>query len=337
MNILITSAGRRAYIIDYFKKVNGIDKVYASNSTYSIALQHADDYLISPLIYSDSYIPAILDFCLNNNINALLSLFDADLLVLAQHKSEFEAHNIRVIISDEKFVRICNDKWLTYKFFIDAGVNTPATYLNRAQLEQGLSHGECSFPIIIKPRWGTGTIGVYVANDINETDVLEKLSYRDIFSSSLKYESNLTPESPIIYQQYISGIEYPLNIINDLKGNYIDTFAIRKIAMRSGETDIGITVSPLPFTDIAESISAQGRHIGILSVDCIKSEEDIYVIELNCRISGTYPILHLSGLRFLQQLADWLNGKSTDMTLLSLNEGITVTKNLDPVILHQQR
>ena len=42
MNVLLTSAGRRSYIVDYFKKVNGIGKVYASNSAYNIALKRAD-------------------------------------------------------------------------------------------------------------------------------------------------------------------------------------------------------------------------------------------------------------------------------------------------------
>lgn len=50
MNVLLTSAGRRSYIVDYFKKVNGIGKVYASNSAYTIALKRADGYFISPLI-----------------------------------------------------------------------------------------------------------------------------------------------------------------------------------------------------------------------------------------------------------------------------------------------
>lgn len=47
MNILLTSAGRRSYIVDYFKEAEGIGKVFASNSTYTIALKRADGYFIS--------------------------------------------------------------------------------------------------------------------------------------------------------------------------------------------------------------------------------------------------------------------------------------------------
>ena len=95
MNILLTSAGRRAYIVDYFRKCNGIGKVYASNSNYTIALQRADGYFITPLIYDNDYIPSIISYCKRNNITAVLSLFDIDLLVLARHESDFLKNGIK--------------------------------------------------------------------------------------------------------------------------------------------------------------------------------------------------------------------------------------------------
>ena len=54
MNILITSAGRRGYIIKYFKDaLKGYGgKVYAGNSSHlSTAFEYADGSVITPLIY----------------------------------------------------------------------------------------------------------------------------------------------------------------------------------------------------------------------------------------------------------------------------------------------
>lgn len=333
MNILITSAGRRAYLIDYFKNVDGIDKVYASNSVYTIALQRADDYFISPLIYSDTYIASILQFCKDYNIGAVLSLFDADLLVLSKHKSEFEANGITLLVSDNNFVTTCNDKWETFNFLSAIEVNTPKTYLQKEQLAHELLHRDLLYPVIIKPRWGTGSIGVHVAYSENELNVLSNICEREINNSYLKYESNITPESSIIYQQFIPGTEYKLNIINDLNGNYVETFAIKKIAIRSGETDIGETVSNSLFVDIARKISQNSRHIGILSVDCIIMDDEIFVIEFNCRICGIYPILHLAGLNYPQILSDWLHNRITDKSLLKITHGIKVIKDITPTLL----
>lgn len=89
MNVLLTSAGRRSYIVDYLKgKWNR--KVYASNSAYTIALKRADGYFISPLIYNPEYIPSIIKFCKEHEIKVVLSLFDIDLLVLAQNADAFK-------------------------------------------------------------------------------------------------------------------------------------------------------------------------------------------------------------------------------------------------------
>ena len=59
MNILITSAGRRGYIIKYFKDaLKGYGgKVYAGNSSHlSTAFEYADGSVITPLIYDKEYI-----------------------------------------------------------------------------------------------------------------------------------------------------------------------------------------------------------------------------------------------------------------------------------------
>ena len=49
MNILLTSVGRRTYLIEYFKEaMKCVGKVFASNSEYTYTLSHADEYVITP-------------------------------------------------------------------------------------------------------------------------------------------------------------------------------------------------------------------------------------------------------------------------------------------------
>ena len=333
MNILLTSAGRRSYIVDYFKSCSGIDKVYASNSDYTIALKHADGYFISPLIYSKEYIPSIIAYCKENRIVAVLSLFDIDLLVLAKNKDKFEVAGIQLILAPASFVEICNDKWSTYKFIKSLGLKTPKTYLNLKDVISALKENELSYPIIMKPRWGMASMGIYRVINDEELKVFTEKCKRDIFSSYLKYESNMTYNEAIIYQEIINGEEYGLDVLNDLNGNYIATFAKQKITMRSGETDLGRTASSVPFIDVAKKISTQSRHEGILSVDCFKNDEGIYIIEMNCRISGHYPLAYLAGFNYPQLLVDWLNGKNTDPSLLSFREDLYILKDLLPTIL----
>ena len=73
MNILLTSVGRRTYLVEYFKEaLKDRGEIHVSNSTsLSPAFLKADHYVITPLIYSKEYIPFLLDYCKNNKISAL--------------------------------------------------------------------------------------------------------------------------------------------------------------------------------------------------------------------------------------------------------------------------
>lgn len=120
MNILLTSVGRRAYMVKYFKEVLGLDGlVHVCNSdNKSIAFKYADKKVISPLIYDDNYIPFLVEYCKENAIDIIISLFDIDLLMLAKYKKEFNKVGTRVIVSDPEIIEICNDKWMTYEFLV---------------------------------------------------------------------------------------------------------------------------------------------------------------------------------------------------------------------------
>lgn len=65
MNILLTSAGRRGYLVEYFKKaLEGIGEVHVGNSTpVSPSFYYADHAVVTPLIYDEAYIPFLLDYC----------------------------------------------------------------------------------------------------------------------------------------------------------------------------------------------------------------------------------------------------------------------------------
>lgn len=333
MNILLTSAGRRSYIVDYFKKANGVGKVYASNSVFSIALKKADGYFISPLIYDDSYIPSIISFCKEKDINAVLSLFDIDLLILAQNASKFKENGIELVLAPADFVKVCNDKYATYKYVTALGIKSPKTFISTKDVKDSIAVGDISYPIMIKPRWGMASMGIYKVDNDQELDFFSQKCKKDIFSSYLKYESSMTKDEAVIYQEVMTGEEYGLDVLNDLNGKYVGTFAKQKVTMRSGETDLGRTVDPAPFIKTASLIASNSGHHGICSVDCFKKDGEIYVIEMNCRISGHYPLAYLAGFNYPQLVVDWLNGKGTNANLLKFNTELFIIKDLCPTIL----
>ena len=339
MNILLTSAGRRTYMVYYFRDaLQGIGKIYASNSVLTYTLTQADGYVITPSIYNKDYVPFLLKYCEQENISVIIPLFDIDLPILSKNKCLFQEKGIKVIVSDIEVVEICNDKWATYRFLSHIGLPQARSFIDLDLAKSSIRKNEIGYPLIIKPRWGMGSIGIYKVFNESELDILYKKLRREIFNTYLKYESNADPLSCVIIQEMLKGEEYGLEILNDLTGSYVTTFAKRKIAMRSGETDMAEIVDAIDFESVSAIVAKNLKHIGMLDIDCIKVDNQKYVIlEMNCRFGGQYPFSHNAGVNVPQQIVEWLYGEKTNFKWLSPKMHVISCKDLHPVIMPLQK
>ena len=310
MNILLTSAGRRSYIVKYFKEaLNDDGLVHASNSAWSPALQVADKTTITPIIYDSSYINFLLAYSKKNNITTIISLFDIDLPILSKNKKLFTKNGIKVIVADYKTTQICNDKWKTFEFLKSTGIRTPDSCLSINEAHQKLINGNWIFPLIIKPRWGMGSIGIYQTDNDFELKVLYKKTRDQIFNSYLKYESSFDANKSVIIQQKLEGSEYGLDVFNDLKGKFLTCIPKRKIAMRAGETESAEVINNSELFKIGKKLSQSLSFVANLDVDCIKTRKGYYVLDLNCRFGGLYPFSHLAGANFPKAIISMLKNE----------------------------
>jgi carbamoyl-phosphate synthase large subunit len=74
--------------------------------------------------------------------------------------------------------------------------------------------------------------------------------------------------------------------------------------MRSGETDQGYAIKSEQFRDWALKLGNSLGHIGPLDVDFFIKDDKPYILELNPKFGGAYPIAHLSGINFPKLLID---------------------------------
>jgi carbamoyl-phosphate synthase large subunit len=321
-------------MVNYFKDaLAGIGKVHAANSTETYAMKKADKSVISPLIYDDNYIDFILEYCHKYNIKAVISLFDIDLPILAKNKEKFAEQGIKIVVSNLKFIEICNDKWLTYNFLRENGFNTPRTFLEIDEVFDLINRNSIVFPLIIKPRWGMGSIGIFQADNIEELKVLYKKTSNSINESYLKFESQKAPAHSVIIQEKLLGDEYGMDIFNDLKGNFLSIVSKKKLAMRAGETDSAIIIENENLNCIGEKISTLSKHIGNLDVDVFSYNNNFYILEMNCRFGGQYPFSHLAGVNFPKALIKMLLNEKLDKTILNAKIGTVSIKDIVPVKL----
>lgn len=329
MDILITSAGRRGYLIRYFKEaLEGNGTVIAGNCIDGVpAFQEADKTVVTPMVYDEDYIPFLLSYCKENHVDAILSVYDVDIPVLAHHREAFASIGTRLVVSDEKFVRICNDKWQSYLYLIDHGFKAPKTFTSLQDAKSALKEGILQFPLIVKPRFGNGSIGLSTAHDEQELDALFYLTEKSIYRSWLKYESAQSDEIVVI-QEMLQGDEYGLDIINDLQGNYQNTIIKKKIAMRSGETDSAVVVDNVLAKKIGEKLARITKHVGNLDCDAFLVNGEWYILEMNARFGGGYPFSHIAGANVPKAIVKWLRGECVENSLLEAEVGVKAYKDI---------
>lgn len=328
MNILFTCAGRRTYLLKYFKEnlAEG-DKVVATDMQLSApALQVADVKLQVPAVYDPEYVNITLNICKEQKIDALLSLNDLELPILAENKDRFEELGVKVIVSDPEVIDIAFDKYKTAQWVESLGLVAPKTYVRLEDAKKALSAGEIEFPLFMKPRWGSGSIGLESIADMEELDIYYNLLMKKIKKTILATAS--VGDEYIMIQEKLTGSEFGLDIMNDLNGNHVAVSVKQKLAMRAGETDKAVTVDLPEVREMGRKIGESLGHIGNLDVDIMQRADGAYcVLELNPRFGGGFPFSYEAGVNMPKAILQWIKGEDVNPAMLQPEYGRMFSKN----------
>ena len=328
MNILFTCAGRRTYLLKYFREnLSEDDTVIATDMQLSApALQVADVRIQVPAVYAKDYIDITLGICKKHRVDALISLNDLELPILAENKARFEAIGVVPIVSDPNVIDLCFDKYNTAKWAQSIGLNSPKTYVKLADAKEALAKGEIEFPLFMKPRWGSGSIGLETIDDMEELDIFYNLLFRKIKKTILATAS--IGDEYIMIQEKLKGDEYGLDVMNDLNGNNVGVSVKKKLAMRAGETDKAVTIDRTDIREMGERIGQELRHVGNLDVDImLRADGTPCVLELNPRFGGGFPFSYEAGVNFPLAIIKWLRGETVDCSILQPRCGMMFSKN----------
>ncbi|MBR5781940.1 MAG: ATP-grasp domain-containing protein [Bacteroidales bacterium] len=328
MNILFTCAGRRTYLLKYFKEnLSEGDKVVATDMQLSApALQVADVKLQVPAVYDPEYVNITLNICKEQQIDVLLSLNDLELPILAENKARFEELGVKVIVSDPQVIDIAFDKYKTAQWVESLGLVAPKTYVRLDDVKKALAAGEIEFPLFMKPRWGSGSIGLESIADMEELDIYYNLLMKKIKKTILATAS--VGDEYIMIQEKLTGNEFGLDIMNDLNGKNVGVSVKQKLAMRAGETDKAVTVDLPEVREMGRKIGEALGHIGNLDVDIMQRADGAYcVLELNPRFGGGFPFSYEAGVNMPKAIIQWVKGEEVDPQILQPKYGRMFSKN----------
>jgi len=316
LNILITCAGRRGYLVEYFREAVaplGGRVVTANSEYYAAGLLAGDRRYVVPRIDDPAYIPRLLEIAESEKAGLVLSLFDIDLPLLAAARDRFREIGAEVAISDPEVIEIANDKWRMFRFLTEHGVPTPRTWLDPAEAAAAVAAGEARFPLFVKPRWGMGSMGVAKADNAKTLREAYELTLREVERTYLAMMSPSELAHSVLVQEFVGGIEYGADVFNDLSGAHLATAVKRKISSRPDGADFAVTAYVPEIDALCARLAGLLRHRGNLDIDVIKPEQGLpQVVELNARFGGGYPFSHLAGARFPQALVQMVRGEQPD-------------------------
>lgn len=310
INILFTCAGRRNYLINYFKEaIKGQGRIIAADMSISApAMIDADLAILVPSIYDNNYIQELKKIIIEHRVTAVISLNDLELPILSKHKEELETTGAKIIVSNEHVIDIAFDKVETFNFLSDIGLKTPKTYTNLDQARSALNSGDLNYPLVVKPRWGSASIGIDFPESAEELELAFKLQHIKLKKSILNTASEQDIDNAILIQEKLNGREFGMDIVNDFEGNHFGTFVREKLNMRSGETDKAVSVIDERFNVIGKKIADHTKHIGSMDCDVFIANNELYVLELNPRFGGGYPFSHEAGINTAAIYIEWLKG-----------------------------
>ncbi|MFM2229272.1 MAG: hypothetical protein RL607_530 [Bacteroidota bacterium] len=295
MNILITSAGRRVSLVNYFKKelklIFPTGQCFASdaNPRYSAACQVGDQYFEVPYLNHPDYIKVLLEICTQHGVKLIVPTIDTELLLLATHKAQFEAQGITVLVSDLNRIQSFRDKRATHIFFESIDVQIAKEYTKE----------NYQLPIYIKPYDGSRSVDNYLITEESQlTDyhlTNDKLMFLEYLDHSLY-------------------TEYTLDLYYDRQSELKAVVPRKRIEVREGEVNKAITKKELFLKDIWTKFNKIEGLFGCITLQIFvhnTQPENYYGIEINPRFGGGYPLSYLAGANFPKWILEeyFLNNK----------------------------
>lgn len=320
MNLLFCSVGRRGELIKFFRKSleESSRIIAADNSITAPALYFADKQYIVPKITEENYIPVLLDICRREQINAITTFIDPEIEILAKNRCHFENMGIEVLVPNYETAKLCFDKFAMYEFFTENNIKTVKTFKNIKTFTKSFQKGDCDFPVFVKPRAGSGSVGARKINSFN--DLL--LAFSE------------TPD--LIIQEYVDGADLDVDVyIDTISHKPVSIFSKKKLETKIGGANKTISFKDKTLFDLVEKIVSFLDFNGPIDIDFFYENGEYLVSEINPRFGGAYLHAYCCGVDFIKLIMNNLNGIENKKNIGEYEENI-IMMMYDSVVIKRE-
>ena len=273
MKILITGAGALLGqgIFESLQNCNIRSRLIiglADPSQTSAALYWGDFAHIIPFASSPDYIDALISIIKLKGYQLLIPGTDIELPILSANKNRIESSTgCHVVVSDPNVIEIANDKYKTFEFLQAHSLNPPRSWLPESF---DLSSESVKFPLIVKPRDGARSIGLYQVNSLIELKECLNRSKRPVIQECIGTSS----------EEYTSGSI-------TLAGKSLGAITLRR-ELKDGNTYKASVENNKFFDEFIIRASQLLQPLGPCNFQFRIDESGLpRIFEINARFSGT--------------------------------------------------
>jgi carbamoyl-phosphate synthase large subunit len=306
-NVLIPGAGGPAGIntIKSLRLVSFKGKIISTDSNYlSAGFFLSDLYYVIPRYDNEFFIDNLLRIIKEQNIKVLMPSSGYDIYGYSDNYNLITDYGAIPIVSRRKVLEICRDKLLSYQF-----LSNKFPFAFTTEYPEKID----TFPIIAKPRFGKGSNNIIVIENKLDLEFVMR-----------KFEN-------MIFQEYLPGTEYTVDVLSDLTEKPIMAIPRIRIDTKAGISVKGKIVRNSMIENLCKDTAAT---LGIRGPSCIQLKEsvngELKIIEINPRFGGGTIFTTLAGANFPAMLLELVS--NNNLVIPEVTE-ITVLRYFEEIVL----
>jgi carbamoyl-phosphate synthase large subunit len=298
VGVLLTGVGKRYDIVSAFAQ--HAFTIAADPSPLAPAQYAADVRVAPPRIDDPGYVPFLLELCERYNVGAVVPLTDLDLEVLGAARPELPA-----LVPDAAVARDTFDKYAAHELLLRHGLPSPPTVLPPEEPE--------SYPVMVKPRQGSGARSIHPAADREEMEFF------------IKYV-----KEPVMVQRLMQGPEFSIDLLSDLDGRCLNAIPRTMIESRGGESIKGTVIHDEELIELGRSVVEALGARGPCTVQAFRDEEiGLGITDVNTRFGGAFPApmyAALPGRTYPELIVKMAQGETVEPHVGEFRHGHTFTR-----------
>ena len=266
--VLITGVGKRYALVSAFSQ---IATTIAADPNPLAPAQYAAHHRRSVPRFDDpGYIPALREICEEFGVKAVVPLTDLDLELLGHARNADPTHPLPAFVPDGEIARATFDKYETHQLLERHGLPSPPTALPGEPVD--------AYPVMVKPRWGSGARSIFRAEDEREAEFLTAYI-----------------REPAMVQRAMNGPEFSMDTMSDLDGRCLSVIPRSMIESRGGESIKGTTLDDPELVELGRNVVETLGCRGPCTVQAFRDPAiGLRITDINTRFGGACPA-HLYG------------------------------------------